>query len=135
LTPLSPRILSGLAESHMMKEDFVKAQELLTKGLQLNPTEPLLRLNQGLLYALTGRKSKAEESMRELMTDKAETVRLYAQLFINAALGNLDEAFKALMRQTDTHSWPYLVGSLPVFSELRKDPRYAQFSAKVGLPF
>jgi adenylate cyclase len=134
LTPSSPRILNGLAESYMMKEDFAKAQELLTKGLKANPTEPLLRLNQGLLYALTGRRSEAEESMRELMKDKTEAVRLYAQLFINAALGNLDEAFTALMRAADLHSWPYLVGSLPIFSELRKDPRYAQFVAKVGLP-
>jgi Flp pilus assembly protein TadD len=134
LTPRNPRILNGLAEYYMLMQDFAKAQELLTKGFEVNAREPLLRLNQGVLYALTGRKKDAEESMKEIMADKAESVHLYGQLFISAALGDLDQAFAALMRQADLHTWPFLIGSLPIFSELRKDPRYAQFAARMGLP-
>jgi hypothetical protein len=59
---------------------------------------------------------------------------LYSQLFIQAALGNLDEAFKALDRAAELHSWPYLIGTLPIFGELRKDPRYLRFASKMGLP-
>jgi hypothetical protein len=59
---------------------------------------------------------------------------LYGLLFISAALGDLDKAFQALRRQEELHSWPFLVGSLPIFSELRKDPRYAQFASRMGLP-
>jgi adenylate cyclase len=134
LTPRNPRILNGLAEYYMVMQDFAKAQEFLTKGFEVNPREPLLRLNQGVLYALTGRKKEAEESMKEIMADKAESVSLYGQLFISAALGDLDQAFEALMRQADLHAWPFLIGSLPIFSELRKDSRYAQFAARMGLP-
>jgi adenylate cyclase len=134
LTPRNPRILNGLAEYYMVMQDFAKAQELLTKGFEVNAREPLLRLNQGVLYALTGRKQEAEELKKEIMADKAESVSLYGQLFISAALGDLDQAFAALMRQADLHAWPFLIGSLPIFSELRKDSRYAQFAARMGLP-
>jgi hypothetical protein len=68
------------------------------------------------------------------MRNDRESVRLYGQLFIHSALGNLDEAFKALMRQTEIHSWPGLIKSSPVFDKLRGDPRYAEFCRRVGLP-
>jgi len=133
LNPRNPRIHNRFAECYMINGDFDKAQEWITRGLELNTREPLLRLNQGLLYAFTGRKKEAEASREEIQGDKLESVRLYGQLFINAALGNLDEAFKALDRTAETHSWPALIKTLPVFAELRKDPRYTSFCGKVGL--
>ncbi len=134
LTPMNPRIINGLAEICMVRGDFAMAQELITKGLGISPTEPLLRLNQGLVYALTGRREEAERSMKEIMTDNSEAVRIYGQLFIQSALGNLDEAFRALDRAAELHSWPYLIASLPIFAELRKDSRYSRFASKMGLP-
>ena len=134
LYPNNPRVLQGLAETHMVKSEFDMAQALLTEGLKVDPREPILRLDQALLYAYTGRRKEAEEALRELMSDRIEAFRLYGQLFINSALGNLDEAFNALGREAETHAWPFLVGTLPVFSELRKDPRYREFAEKVGLP-
>jgi adenylate cyclase len=133
LNPRNPRIHNRFAECYMINGDFDKAQEWITRGLELNTREPLLRLNQGLLYAFTGRTKEAEASRKEIQGDKLESVRLYGQLFINAALGNLDEAFKALDRTAETHSWPALIKTLPVFAELRKDPRYTSFCGKVGL--
>jgi adenylate cyclase len=133
LNPRNARVYSGLAEYYMLKRDFPRAQEMLDKGLMINPKEPLLRLNQGLLYAFTGRRKEAEDSLREMETDKAEAVRLFGQLFIQAALGNLDAAFIALERQAELHSWPFLVKSLPVFEGLRKDPRFIGFCREVGL--
>ena len=134
LSPNNPRVLIGLAETYMVRQDFAKAQELLNLGMKTGQREPVLRLDQGLLYALTGRKREAEEMLREIMTDKVQAARLYGQLFINAALGNLDRAFEALDKEAELHAWPFLIGSLPIFSELRRDPRYAQFAARVGLP-
>jgi adenylate cyclase len=134
LSPNNPRVLCGLAESYMVKEDFAAAQKYLNAGLEINPHEPLLRLNQGLVYALTGRRQEAQQALAEMMEDKVEAFRLYGQLFINAALGNLDESFQALSRQRELHSWPYLIGSLPIFAELRKDQRYIDFASKMGLP-
>ena len=134
LNPRNPRVPNRYAEGYMMRGEYEKAQEWISRGLELSPGEPILRLNQGLLYAFTGRTKEAEASMREMQADKHEPVRLYGQLFINAALGNLEEAFKALDRTAETHSWPALIKTLPVFAELRKDPRYLGFCRKVGLP-
>ncbi|HKT21905.1 MAG TPA: tetratricopeptide repeat protein, partial [Nitrososphaerales archaeon] len=134
LTPSNPRIINGLAESYMVAGDFQKAQELLTRGFEVSPREPLLRVNQGLLFALTGRSKEAESVMASLERDGVDAVKNYGRLFINAALGRFDEAFGALDRAADMHAWPFLVGSLPIFTELRKDPRYAEFAKRVGIP-
>jgi adenylate cyclase len=134
LSPHNPRILCSLAESYMFRQDFDTAQRFLDEGLQVSPREPLLRLNQALLYAYTGRRKEAEEGLAELMQDEVEALRLYGQLFVNTALGNLDEAFKALAREAEIHAWPFLIGSLPAFADLRKDPRYKDFASKMGLP-
>jgi len=39
-----------------------------------------------------------------------------------------------LMRGPETHAWPFLIKTLPVFEELRKDPRFKEFSLKMGIP-
>jgi len=64
---------------------------------------------------------------------KSEGARVYGQFFINTALGNLDEAFKALERQAEIHSWSFNIEVHPLFKELRKEPRYSEFPVKVGL--
>lgn len=134
LSPKNPRVYVGLAECHMLKRDFEDAQKMIDLAARISPQEPLLQMDQGLLYALTGRRNEAQDVLRSMMTNEAESVRLYGTLFIQTGLGNLDEAFKALMRQAELHSWPFLIKSLPVFEELREDPRFPEFCRKVGLP-
>jgi hypothetical protein len=58
---------------------------------------------------------------------------LYGHLFISAALGDLDDCFRALSSQAEIHSWPYNVEILPLLREVRKDPRYWEFRKKVGI--
>ncbi|MHB2037084.1 MAG: adenylate/guanylate cyclase domain-containing protein [Nitrososphaerales archaeon] len=134
INPRNPRVYVSLAEWHMTNGDCTKAQEMLDIARQINSSEPSLLVNQGLLYALTGRKKEAEEVLQEVMGNNKEAVRLYGQLHIQAALGNLDGAFSALMRQIETHSWPFLIRFDPTFKELRKDPRFGQFCSKIGIP-
>ena len=134
INPRNPRVYVSLTEWHMANRDFTKAQEMLDIARQINSSEPSLLVNQGLLYAQTGRKKEAEEVLQEVMGNNKEAVRLYGQLHIQAALGNLDEAFSALMRQIETHSWPFLIRFDPTFKELRKDPRFGQFCSKIGIP-
>jgi len=135
LSPSNPRILCGIAETYMVAGDFKTAQEYLTRGFGANPREPLLRVNQGLLYALTGRRAEAERALAEMLaSDMVEAARNYGRLFISAALGRFDDAFEALSWGAGAHAWPFLVGSLPIFAELRKDPRYSEFARRVGIP-
>jgi adenylate cyclase len=134
LYPRNHRVYARWAEFYMLKRDFVKAQEMASKGLQISPRDVDLLTDQGLLYALTNRKKKAGQILQDIETNVTEAARLQGQVFIHAALGKLDEAFKALQRLAEIHAWPPLIKSLPVFDELRKDPRFAEFCLSVGLP-
>jgi serine/threonine-protein kinase len=133
LNPRNARAYAGLADHYMLKNDFPKAQATLDKGFQINPGEHMLMMDQAILYAVTGRRREAEESLKELEADKVESARLMGSLFINAALGNVDAAFVALDRQAELHSWEYLIKSHPLFEGLRRDPRFPEFCRKVGL--
>lgn len=134
LNPRNGLVYCGFAEYHIQLGDFGKAKEMLEKGRQFNADEHLLMLNQAILDVYTGNQQGAEERLGTLMKAKSDGARLYAQLFISAAQGKVDEAFKALDRQADIHAWPFLIKSMPSFEALRKDRRFSEFCKKVGLP-
>jgi len=123
----------SMFEFHLLRMDFLKAQEALNEGLAISPSEDFLLMDQGWLYAITGRRKEAEDSLR-ILSKMAGPAGGWGQLFIHAALGNMDEAFEQLMKQAGDHSWHWLMKSLPYFEDMRKDPRFAEFCKKVGLP-
>jgi len=133
LNPRNPRVYAGLAECYMTKGEFGAAQEMLDAGNAINPDETFIRLDQGILHALKGKRREALEEMKQLDDSKSEGVRLYGHLFISAALGDFDECFRALSRQAEIHSWPYNVEVHPLLTDVRKDPRYAEFRKRVGI--
>jgi adenylate cyclase len=132
--PENPTVYLSLAESYILDKDFPRAQEFIDKGHALNPVEPLLMISQGLLYAYTGRPEEARTMLKKLESLQRETPLTYSQIFIHTALGEIDEAFKALNRASETHVWPFTIKTHPVFAELRKDPRFADFCKKMGIP-
>lgn len=83
---------------------------------------------------MTGKARDAEEVLNRILSSAIEDVRLQGTLYIRAAQGRLDEAFKALMRLAEVHPWPPLVKSLPVFEKMRADPRFTEFCRKIGPP-
>ena len=117
-----------------MRGNYTKAQEYIDRAHALAPRENLDREAQGIVYALTGRREDAERIGAEVRKEPVESSMLYQSLFIRAALGDLDGAFDDLMRAAELHSWPIVVGSYPLFDNLRSDPRYEKVKAKVGLP-
>jgi tetratricopeptide (TPR) repeat protein len=132
--PENPTVFLCMAESYIFEKDYVKAQEFIDRGQKLNPVEPLLLINQGLVYASTGRPEQARAMLRKLESLQRETPLTYSQIFIHTALGEIDEAFKALNKASDTHVWPFTIKTHPLFAELRKDPRFADFCRKMGIP-
>jgi len=134
LYPGNPRVYTSLAECYMTLENFAKAQEMLDLARKINPDEVYVHLDQGILYALMSKKELAQGEIDYLDKTKTEGARLYGHLFINAAMGNLDEAFKAMTRQAEIHSWPFDITINPLFGALRGDPRYEQFAQRIGLP-
>ncbi len=132
--PENPTVCLCMAESYIFERDYAKAQEFIDLGLALNPVEPILLINQGLVYALTGRHEQAKAMLRKLESLQRETPLIYSQIFIHTALGEIDEAFKALNKASETHVWPFTIKTHPLFAELRKDPRFADFCRKMGIP-
>ena len=118
----------------MFESDFANAQEMVNRGLSADPEQPLLSIDQALIYVFTGKRKNAIEVLQALQHHKSESIRNFSQLFIQAALGNYDEAFNALTRGSENHAWPFLIKTLPVFEGLRKDPRFTEFCLKMGLP-
>ena len=133
--PENPTVFLAMAESYIFDKDYAKAEEFLDRGQTLNPVEPLLLINQGLVYALTERPEQARAMLKKLESLQRETPLTYSQIFIYTALGEIDEAFKALDRATETHVWPFTIKTHPLFAELRKDPRFAEFCKKMSLPY
>ena len=133
--PENPTVYLSTAESYILDKDFGKAQEFIDRGQALNPVEPLLLISQGLVYALTGRPELARAMLRKLESLQRETPLTFSQIFIYTALGEIDEAFKALDRATETHVWPFTIKTHPLFAKLRKDPRFAEFCKKMSLPY
>ena len=131
--PKHPGVYSSLAGFYRMKGDLVAAQETLDKGLELDPADTGLLTEQGLIYALTGRTAEADKVLALIGASEVESARLFGQVHVNAGLGRLDEVFKALDRQAETHSWGALIKTDPVFEKVRLDPRFSTFCSKVGI--
>ena len=134
LYPKNHRVYARWAEYYLIKRDYSKAQEMLNKGSKISPDDIDLRTDQGVLFADTGKREEAEKILADIQKSTIEADRLQGELFIQAALGNKEESLKALFRLAETHAWPPLIKSLPVFHEIRKDPRFSEFCLKVGLP-
>ena len=133
LHPGNPLAYHCLAQCSIQKGDMAKAREYVEVGLRANPEAPVLIIDKGILYALAHRRGDAEGQLRRIESSDMESVRLNGQVWIRSVLGDLDQAFEALMRQADTHSWYSLMGTEPLFEGLRKDPRFAEFCNRVGL--
>jgi len=128
------RTYHGFVEHYLWVGDYDRGEQMLEKALGMRIDDPLIRLDQGLLYALTGRRKEAGELMELFRAEKKESVRVFTLLSMYTAQGDLDEAFRNLMRAAEIHSWPAHIKYNPLFSKLTKDPRFQEFSRMVGLP-
>ncbi len=132
--PKNPEVYAYLTEAYFLKKDFSLAEKMIDTGLGINPRDPWLLLLQGMIYAHTNRREEAEKRLRLLQDAENESTRLNGELYIQSSLGNLDQAFRALMRMVETHSWPSDIKFQPGFAEMRRDSRFAEFCKKVGIP-
>ncbi len=126
------RVYFSMALCHLQRKEFSRATEAIELGLRLSSRDPELLTAQGMLYGMTGRRKEAEDVLRAMSTaDKA--LLEWAQLCIRASLGDLDEAFEALMQEAEDHSWYNLIAFDPLSEVLRDDPRFSKFCVRVGL--
>jgi TolB-like protein/Flp pilus assembly protein TadD len=134
LDPRNVRTYHGFVDHYLWIGDYARARDMLEKASEMSAGDPLIRLDQGLLDALTGRTKEAHEVIKLLRAERKKSVQTYSLLFMHAALGELDEAFKDLMQTAVIHSWPAYIKYSPIFSEMRKDQRFQEFCRAVGIP-
>ena len=133
LYPNHVHVCQGLAACYLQLKDFDSARRVLEEGLRANPDDGELRLSMGVLDAKEGQRESALAQIRGLSSEGG-TGGGSAKLFINLALGNVDEAFAALDELARIHAWPFLIKSEPLLEGLRSDPRFADFCRRVGIP-
>lgn len=131
--PDSPRPHLGLAACYSQSGEFGKSEEELRLALELDPGSAEIKMDQGWLYALMGRRDEAEQVLEGMMKEPL-TLRDAALFTIGGALGKMDSAFSALMRMADRHSWYAFIKADPLYEACRRDARFTEFCRKVGLP-
>ena len=104
----NPVIYLQTAFCYLQTKDFTRAGEILSEGLKIYPDNYWLRVARGMMYALVGRRGEAKDELRALMADENESNRRDAQVWIRTSMGDLDEAFEALMKEVEFHSWWFL---------------------------
>ena len=111
--------------------DLKKAEEILGA----NPAVPLA--DEVRVYALSGRRAEARQSLDRLLALAANHVQVskYSIAAAYSGLGDKDEVFKNLNLAYDEHS--FMLGFLkidPAFDSVRTDPRFQQLLAKLKFP-
>ena len=133
LYPNNVNLYTALVDCYATLNDYPSARRALEDGLRSNPGDKDLRASAAVLYALEGKREEALEAARELSAEGG-TAGWNAKLFVNAVLGDFDGAFTALDELAKIHAWPFLVKTEPLLGGLQKDPRFADFCRKVGIP-
>ncbi|MCH8289172.1 MAG: hypothetical protein IID12_08720, partial [Candidatus Marinimicrobia bacterium] len=120
-------ILGGAYLEMGMHEEAIATHEKMVS------VAPWWKYALGVTYARTGNISGAEKILAELEEAEATPWGAFTLISLNAALGNLDEAFKWLDYE-QPHAWIPWVSVLPEFEPLRSDPRFKEFLVRVNLP-
>jgi tetratricopeptide (TPR) repeat protein len=124
----------SLATAHALKGDYDKALEYGNKMLEAGPRAVASVGNMGWFYAMSGKKEKAYELLAELEErSKKGYVSSFWTALIYSALGELDKSFawfeKALEERDGNMIYLTVV---PIFNNVRSDPRYKQLLLKMG---
>ena len=134
LHPTLPYVYEAESSCFLQLKDYARADESIEAGLKSSPGNAMLKASRGTIFAFMGRRTEAEEVLKEMMQEKGNAVRASVRLSIRLALGDVDEAFAALDEQAELHSWWFLIKYDPMFARLWSDPRFSEFCRKVGLP-
>ena len=134
LHPRAPVLYSAIVFCHLQAKDYAKAKSVADEGVRANPGIKEMALLAAAVAASVGDRSQAESALAIILKEGNDFTRATAKLCLGVSLGDLDLAFEGLMEQARLHSWHFLLRSDPLFADLVRDPRFAEFSEKVGMP-
>ncbi len=124
-----------MADYYLSKDDLENADAMVKELERVAPENEFTHLNRGLVAALKGDKKTATEMIAKLdATHEQGYVRSIFAGYIYLALGDIDKFFEYMTFSTKGHYLPAtdLMYS-PLFAGVRKDPRFNQLLASVGL--
>jgi len=128
--------LMNIARSYEQQRKYANADAIFQQVLSLASQEPAVLAMAGHEYAVSGRTTQARGLLSQLkqISQHRYVSPLYLAL-VEIGLGDKDEAFRLLEQAYNDRS-DYLVylRSDPWADPLRKDPRFAVFLRKIGLP-
>ena len=101
LDPLRPRVLEFLGRTYMGMDLFDEAAEAFRRQAELSPGYPGAWYRNARILALLGRAPEAIEILRQ---ESAENYHLTGLAMVHFALGNIDEAERALTQLIDEYS-------------------------------
>ena len=107
-------------------------EEAIATHEKMVSVAPFWKFALGVTYARTGDISGAKKILAELKEAEATPWGAYILISLNAALGNLDEAFKWLDYE-QPHAFIPWVAVGPEFEPLRGDPRFKEFLQRMNL--
>lgn len=122
------------ATVYLQKGDLAKAREVIEEGLRASSGNQDLRISLGMIFAAEGNRTEAEAEIASFDKQSGTVRRPFANFFISVMLRDYDRAFKTLDAQAEEHSWFFGVKVDPLLADFRKDPRFAGFCRKVGIP-
>lgn len=128
-----PHILISLALLKKGKYEEAIAEAQKARGLLGDNPDGIAHV--GYAYAVAGKRSAALEILNQLLELSAQKyIPPYLMAYIYAGLKQHDPAFEWLERAYEERSY-VLVGlkALPLFDDLREDPRFHNLLRRVGL--
>ncbi len=136
LDPKNPNLIPFWGFYNYNKRDYAQSLEYLERGNYLgNVNECYMAGALGSLYACNGKKDKAYEVIRTLLSYPEDApFRDWSIGFIWAYLGNSDEFFKWALRAAEKRSVSIHDYRLdPELQYVREDPRWKEFLRKVNM--
>jgi eukaryotic-like serine/threonine-protein kinase len=125
-----------LGFSYEAKGDFPHAVAECEKGRKIETSIPLALSELGHAYAVSGKKSEAEQALKELKDwSKQSYVPAYNFAEVYIGLGEKEQALAWLEKAyADRSTYLTFLKADPQFDSLRSDPRFKDLLRRVGLP-
>jgi len=124
-----------LGGSYVSMSKFDEGFAELSKGIELQGNQPWPRFLLCYAYAISGDRGRASKMLPELEEVSKNTFvpnALFGAVYF--ALGDKEKAFSLLEKAREQHSIDLLyVKILPVFREIREDPRFKSLLEKIFL--
>ncbi|HVT43490.1 MAG TPA: protein kinase [Thermoanaerobaculia bacterium] len=136
LDPAFPVAHWGLGLCYVVQGKFDDSLASLEKAIEISPRSINTLASLGHVYALAGRKEKAQEILAQMdEQSKLRYVSAYHFALIHVGLGNHDDAIRWLEKAYDERSTLLTyVGMDPRFDPLRSDPRLGSILDRAGVP-